>query len=327
MIALPMPVASSTQPSSTKIGTDTRTMLDMPSSMRPTTTMQRHLRREGQVAHRTDAEAEGDRHAGGQAHRDEADQEDQDVQQAQLRAAAATASQHERGTARPPAPRPRAGAASTPCAPRRPARSPASRRCRRQSPRRERCSGCPASACATNHSSCAYSKAGCDQRDQEGGDRHQREGMHEVARARRQHVEEQRQPQMLVAVHRDGGADHRDPDEGDRHRFVDPDDRVARRRSATPRRPAAAAMASSSIALIPSSGRHQFLAGRSAGCGARYIVKLSIAKYGVLLQLDGPVCAGPLQRGRQYLDHRAHFARLTPSVVRPSRMARANSRN
>ena len=34
-IALPMPVASRTQPSSTKIGTDSRMMLDMPSSMRP----------------------------------------------------------------------------------------------------------------------------------------------------------------------------------------------------------------------------------------------------------------------------------------------------
>ena len=37
-IALPMPVASSTQPSSTKIGTDTRIRLDMPSSMRLTIT-------------------------------------------------------------------------------------------------------------------------------------------------------------------------------------------------------------------------------------------------------------------------------------------------
>lgn len=33
-----MPVASSTQPSSTKIGTETSTMFDMPSSMRPSTT-------------------------------------------------------------------------------------------------------------------------------------------------------------------------------------------------------------------------------------------------------------------------------------------------
>ena len=38
-IALPMPVASSTQPSSTKIGTDSRMRLDMPSSMRPTSTI------------------------------------------------------------------------------------------------------------------------------------------------------------------------------------------------------------------------------------------------------------------------------------------------
>ena len=38
MIALPMPVASSTQPSNTKIGTDTSTMLDMPSSIRFTIT-------------------------------------------------------------------------------------------------------------------------------------------------------------------------------------------------------------------------------------------------------------------------------------------------
>jgi len=35
MIARPMPVASSTQPSSTNTGTDTSTRLDMPSSMRP----------------------------------------------------------------------------------------------------------------------------------------------------------------------------------------------------------------------------------------------------------------------------------------------------
>ncbi|MNY18838.1 hypothetical protein D3C86_1522450 [compost metagenome] len=38
-IALPMPVASSTQPSSTKTGTDNRMMPDMPSSMRPIITM------------------------------------------------------------------------------------------------------------------------------------------------------------------------------------------------------------------------------------------------------------------------------------------------
>ena len=38
MMALPMPVASSTQPSSTKMGTDTSTRLLMPSSMRPTIT-------------------------------------------------------------------------------------------------------------------------------------------------------------------------------------------------------------------------------------------------------------------------------------------------
>ena len=38
-IALPMPVASSTQPSSTKIGTDSRTMLDIPSSILDTTTI------------------------------------------------------------------------------------------------------------------------------------------------------------------------------------------------------------------------------------------------------------------------------------------------
>ena len=38
MMALPMPVASSTQPSSTKIGTDTSTRLLMPSSMRLMTT-------------------------------------------------------------------------------------------------------------------------------------------------------------------------------------------------------------------------------------------------------------------------------------------------
>ena len=38
MIALPMPVASSTQPNNTKIGTDTSTMLDMPSSIRFTIT-------------------------------------------------------------------------------------------------------------------------------------------------------------------------------------------------------------------------------------------------------------------------------------------------
>ena len=34
-MALPMPVASRMQPRSTKIGTDRRMMLDMPSSMRP----------------------------------------------------------------------------------------------------------------------------------------------------------------------------------------------------------------------------------------------------------------------------------------------------
>ena len=34
-IALPMPVESSTQPSSTKIGTESRIRLDMPSSIRP----------------------------------------------------------------------------------------------------------------------------------------------------------------------------------------------------------------------------------------------------------------------------------------------------
>ena len=34
-IALPMPVASRMQPSRTKIGTDTRMMPDMPSSIRP----------------------------------------------------------------------------------------------------------------------------------------------------------------------------------------------------------------------------------------------------------------------------------------------------
>ena len=38
-MALPMPVASSTQPSSTKIGTETSTRLDMPSSIRPITTV------------------------------------------------------------------------------------------------------------------------------------------------------------------------------------------------------------------------------------------------------------------------------------------------
>jgi hypothetical protein len=38
-MALPMPVLSSTQPSSTNTGTDTRMMLDMPSSMRLTTTV------------------------------------------------------------------------------------------------------------------------------------------------------------------------------------------------------------------------------------------------------------------------------------------------
>jgi hypothetical protein len=38
-MALPMPVLSSTQPSSTNIGTDTRMMLDMPSSIRLTTTV------------------------------------------------------------------------------------------------------------------------------------------------------------------------------------------------------------------------------------------------------------------------------------------------
>ena len=38
-IALPMPVASRMQPSSTKIGTESRIRLDMPSSIRPTMTM------------------------------------------------------------------------------------------------------------------------------------------------------------------------------------------------------------------------------------------------------------------------------------------------
>ena len=38
-MTLPMPVVSSTQPSSTKMGTETRIRLDMPSSMRPTTTI------------------------------------------------------------------------------------------------------------------------------------------------------------------------------------------------------------------------------------------------------------------------------------------------
>ncbi len=38
-IALPMPVASRTQPSSTNTGTDSRMMPDIPSSMRPTITI------------------------------------------------------------------------------------------------------------------------------------------------------------------------------------------------------------------------------------------------------------------------------------------------
>ena len=38
-MALPMPVMSKMQPSSTKIGTEMRIKLDMPSSIRPTMTM------------------------------------------------------------------------------------------------------------------------------------------------------------------------------------------------------------------------------------------------------------------------------------------------
>ena len=49
-MALPMPVASSTQPSSTKIGTETSTMLAMPSSMRPTMTISGTVLREREEA-------------------------------------------------------------------------------------------------------------------------------------------------------------------------------------------------------------------------------------------------------------------------------------
>ena len=41
----------------------------------------------------------------------------------------------------------------------------------------------------------------------------------------RQHVEEQGQPEVLVAVDGDGGAQHREPEEADRGDLVDPDDR------------------------------------------------------------------------------------------------------
>ena len=51
------------------------------------------------------------------------------------------------------------------------------------------------------------------------------ERFHEALRPLRQHVEEQGQPEVLVAVERDGGAQHRKPQEADRGGLVDPHDR------------------------------------------------------------------------------------------------------
>ena len=104
---------------------------------------QRHLRRECEVARRAEAEAERDRHAGGQAHTHEADEEDGDVHhadRAQLRrqAPAQRPHGHHRDSGC------RSAATAFTGAARRPARSPASSRCRTGWPRRGKCSGCSA---------------------------------------------------------------------------------------------------------------------------------------------------------------------------------------
>ena len=107
----------------------------------------------------------------------------------------------------------------------------------------------------TIHSSFTCSMAGPISPIRKAAIADQREGVHEVAHARRHQVHEHRQAQVLVAVHREDGAEHRHPDERERDGFVDPADRAARTRSARPRRrTASATMATISAAETASSG-------------------------------------------------------------------------
>ena len=66
-----------------------------------------------------------------------------------------------------------------------------------------------------------------DQRHQHRRDRHQRERMDELARPGRQHLHEQVQPQVLVAVHGNRRSSMQEPDERDRDDLVRPDDGLA----------------------------------------------------------------------------------------------------
>ena len=74
------------------------------------------------------------------------------------------------------------------------------------------------------HSSMRVVEGRSHQRQQEGCDHQEREGLHEPLHALRQHVQEQRQSQVLVAVERDGGTQHREPEEAQRGDLVDPHD-------------------------------------------------------------------------------------------------------
>ena len=88
------------------------------------------------------------------------------------------------------------------------------RPCRRGSQQRGTCSECSARAMVMNHSSDAYSKAGAINASRNAattkGARRP-----EPLQALGQHVQEQRQPEVLVAIDRDRGSEHREPQEAD----------------------------------------------------------------------------------------------------------------